>query len=273
MMITFPKAKINLGLRITAKRPDGYHDIETLYYPVNLSDALEFVIPGGKRNDDELVVTGLSIASRPDNNIVIKALRRLRKEFSVPFLKIHLHKAIPSGAGLGGGSSDASSLIKAINRYFGLAMSDQRMHDMALELGSDCPFFIDPAPSFATGRGDILRPSLPFLDGYFITILNPGVSISTREAFLNCQPVKPDTSLEKVISLPASKWKKLIKNDFEEYAFKLFPVIGDMKKSLYRAGAIYSSMSGSGSSLFGIYEGKPKIPAKLKEYVIYEGIM
>jgi 4-diphosphocytidyl-2C-methyl-D-erythritol kinase len=270
-MITFPKAKINLGLRIIGERPDGYHDIETLFYPVNLSDALEFVIPGGNPDGDELIVTGLKIASHPENNIVIKAIRRLRKDFSIPFLKIHLHKAIPSGAGLGGGSSDASFLIKTINRYFGLAMTNQGMRDMALELGSDCPFFIDLVPSLATGRGEILHAKNCFLDGYFITILNPGVAISTREAYLNCQPARPETPLEKLIGIPVGKWKKLIKNDFENYAFKLYPVISDLKKAMYRSGAVYSSMSGSGSSVFGIFEAKPKIPAKLKEYVIYEG--
>jgi 4-diphosphocytidyl-2-C-methyl-D-erythritol kinase len=273
MMITFPKAKINLGLRITAKRQDGYHDIETLFYPVNLSDALEFVISSGKTSCDELVVTGLKIDSRPENNIVLKTIRLLRKDFPIPFLKIHLHKAIPSGAGLGGGSSDASFAIKAINKYFGFGLNDQEMCTLALELGSDCPFFIDPAPSFATGRGEILHPAYPFLDGYCISILNPGVSISTREAYINCHPAKPEAPLEKLIGLPADKWKKLVKNDFEEYAFKLYPVISDMKKALYRSGAIYSSMSGSGSSVFGIYREKPKIPVKLKKYTIYEGVL
>ena len=272
-MIVFPKAKINIGLRITRKRPDGYHDIETLFYPVNLSDALEFVIQGRKDASDELVVTGLKIVSRPANNIVMKALRRLRQDFSIPYLKIHLHKAIPSGSGLGGGSSDAASLLKAINRYFNLAMNNQEMRSIALELGSDCPFFIDSAPSFATGRGDILHPASPFLDGYFITILNPGVPISTREAYLNCHPSKPETPLERIIGLSAGSWKKLVINDFEEYAFKLSPIINEMKKALYRSGAIYSSMSGSGSSVFGIYEEKPKVPAKLKEYMIYEGVL
>ena len=270
-MITFPKAKINLGLRITAKRPDGYHDIETLFYPVNLSDALEFVIRDGNPDGDELILTGLKIASHPENNIVIKAIRRLRKDFSIPYLKIHLHKAIPSGAGLGGGSSDASFLIKTINRYFGLAMTNQGMRDMALELGSDCPFFIDPVPSLATGRGEILHAKNCFLDGYFITILNPGVPISTREAYLNCQPSRPETPLEEMIIMPADKWKKLIKMTLKKYAFRLYPVISDLKKALYQSGAVYSSMSGSGSSMFGLYEGKPKVPAKLKEYVIYEG--
>ena len=272
-MIIFPKAKINFGLRITEKRPDGYHDIETFFYPVNISDALEFVMLRGNAEGDEMKVTGLNIASRPENNIVTKALQRLRKDFPIPYLKIHLHKAIPSGAGLGGGSSDAASVIKAINKYFDLSMTDQEMRSLALDLGSDCPFFIDPVPSFAAGRGEILQPANPFLDGYFIAILNPGVSISTKEAYINCHPAKPEVPLEKLIRLPADDWKKNIRNDFEDYAFKIYPLINDMKKALYRSGAIYSSLSGSGSSIFGIYEQKPKIPAKLKEYVIFEGVM
>lgn len=270
-MITFPKAKINMGLRITSKRSDGYHNIETLFYPVDLSDALEFVIHGEKSAGDEFVLSGLNIGSRPANNIVIKTLGRIRKDFPIPFLKIHLHKAIPSGAGLGGGSSDASSLIKTMNRYFGLAMTDQEMRNMALELGSDCPFFINPVPSFATGRGEILQPAPLFLKGYKIVILNPGVSIITREAFINCHPEEQEVPLEELITLPAEKWKKLIKNDFEEYAFKVYPVINDMKKALYRSGALFSLMTGSGSSVFGIFEGKPEIPAKLKQYSIFEG--
>jgi 4-diphosphocytidyl-2-C-methyl-D-erythritol kinase len=272
-MITFPKAKINFGLRITERRPDGYHDIETIFYPVNLADALEFVILKGKAAADELVVSGLKVASRSENNIVIKALHRLRQDFSIPYLKIHLHKAIPSGAGLGGGSSDAASAIIAINKYFGLEMNSMEMRSLALDLGSDCPFFIDPVPSFATGRGEIFQPANSFLNGFYIVILNPGVSISTKEAYLNCHPAKPEVPLEKLIRLPAHEWKKNIMNEFEEYAFKIYPFINDLKKALYRSGAIYSSLSGSGSSVFGIYEQKPKVPAKLKEYVIFEGVL
>jgi 4-diphosphocytidyl-2C-methyl-D-erythritol kinase len=272
-MITFPKAKINFGLRITERRPDGYHDIETIFYPVNLADALEFVMLKGKAEVDELVVTGLKIPSRSKDNIVIKALQRLRQDFSIPYLKIHLHKAIPSGAGLGGGSSDAASAIITINKYFGLEMNNGEMRNLALDLGSDCPFFIDPVPSFATGRGEILQPANPFLDGFSIVILNPGVSISTKETYMNCHPAKPEVPLEKLIKLPAHDWKKNIMNDFEEYAFKIYPFINDMKKALYRSGAIYSSLSGSGSSVFGIYEPRPKIPAKLREYVIFEGVL
>jgi 4-diphosphocytidyl-2-C-methyl-D-erythritol kinase len=272
-MITFPKAKINFGLRITERRSDGYHDIETIFYPVNLAYALEYVVPKGKAEVDELVVTGLKVPSRSGNNIVIKALQRLRQDFSIPYLKIHLHKAIPSGAGLGGGSSDAASVIRAINRYFGLEMNNQEMRSLALDLGSDCPFFIDPVPSFATGRGEIIQPANNFLHGFYIVILNPGVSISTKEAYMNCAPAKPEVPLEELISLPAHDWKKNIINDFEEYAFKIHPFINDMKEELYLSGAIYSSLSGSGSSVFGIYEQRPKIPAKLSEYMIFEGVL
>jgi 4-diphosphocytidyl-2-C-methyl-D-erythritol kinase len=271
-MITFPKAKINLGLRVTGKRPDGYHDIETIFYPVSLSDALEFVILPG-RPEDEIVVTGLEIKTKPENNLVIKALRRLRERHSFPVLKIHLHKAIPSGAGLGGGSSDAACMLKAINKYLRLNLSLQELKAIALDIGSDCPFFIEYVPSVATGRGEILKPlKANFLEGYYIILLNPGISISTKEAYYNTFISSSDTNLEQLASLHLSKWKKLIVNDFEDYAFKLYPVISEIKRSLYKSGAVYSSMSGSGSSVYGIFAKKPEITTKLRDYLIYEGL-
>ena len=156
-MIIFPKAKINLGLRITGKRHDGYHDIETIFYPVKLFDALEFVVSPATQNIDTLTVTGLKTGGVPENNLVMQGIRLLREEFSFPILKIHLHKAIPAGAGLGGGSSDAAGIISGINKYFGLSIADKKMEAIALNLGSDCPFFIESIPSLARGRGEIGR--------------------------------------------------------------------------------------------------------------------
>jgi 4-diphosphocytidyl-2-C-methyl-D-erythritol kinase len=271
-MISFPKAKINLGLRVTGKRPDGYHDIETIFYPVGLSDALEFVLSPDK-SEDELVVTGLEIKTRPENNLVIKVLKAFRKRHSLPALKIHLHKAIPSGAGLGGGSSDAACMLKALNKYLQLGLSQEELKDIALVTGSDCPFFIDPVPSAATGRGEILKPITAVLEGYYIILLNPGIEISTKEAYYNTLISSCGKSLEEMIMLPPSNWEKLIVNDFEDYAFKLYPAIADLKKSIYSAGAEYSSMSGSGSTVYGLFDRKPKIPEKIRKYVIYEGIL
>jgi 4-diphosphocytidyl-2-C-methyl-D-erythritol kinase len=272
-MITFPKAKINLGLRIISKRSDGYHDIETIFYPVGLSDALEYVVPGPSAKDDELVVTGLNIGTKPEKNLVVQAVRKLRERFPVPFLKIHLHKAIPSGAGLGGGSSDAASMLRMLVRCYSLEINETELRNFALELGSDCPFFIDPEPSLAAGRGEILKSVKPFLKGYHIVLLNPGINISTGDAFLNCKPALPKINLETLLLKDFGEWKKTIKNDFEDYAFTLYPQIGELKKSLYNSGALYSSMSGSGSTVYGIFREKPEVDAGMKGFVIYEGTL
>ena len=272
-MIVFPKAKINLGLRITGKRPDGYHDIETLFYPVSLSDALEFVVSSEPLNKDILTVTGINTGGDPEDNLVIKAVKKLREKYSFPFLKIHLHKIIPVGAGLGGGSSDAAHLLKAINRCFGLFIDEHNLKATALELGSDCPFFIYGNPAFASGRGEILKPVRPVLTGYYLLLLNPGVGINTREAYQNCRHELPSISLFQLIDRPVTEWKEQIINDFEEFAFKKHPRIGEIKKELYRSGAIFSSMSGSGSTVYGIFLEKPKLPGKLKDFVIHEGVM
>jgi 4-diphosphocytidyl-2-C-methyl-D-erythritol kinase len=272
-MIIFPKAKINLGLRITSKRPDGYHNIETLFYPVNLSDALEFVERDVPLHKDILTVTGINTGSDPEDNLVIKALRKLREKHLFPFLKVHLHKVIPLGAGLGGGSSDAAFLLKAINRFFELSIDDVSLKATALELGSDCPFFIDNTPSFASGRGELLTPVGSILSGYYILIINPGIGINTREAYQNCCPMEPLTSLLKLAERPINEWKGLILNDFEDFVFKKYPVIGSIKNELYNCGALFSSMSGSGSTVYGIFSEKPDVPVKLKDFVIWEEIL
>jgi len=270
-MITFPKAKINLGLRVTGKRIDGFHDIETIFYPVGLSDALEFVVSSEKVNEDNLVVTGLNTGIRSGKNLVIKAAITLREKYNFPFLKIHLHKAIPVGAGLGGGSSDAAGILKAINKCFSLSVNENEIKAIALDLGSDCPFFIESLPSFATGRGEVLQPIDAVLDGYYIVLVNPRISISTRVAYHNCDPVIPEISLKELINYPASEWKDLIVNDFEDYVFNVYPQIGTLKIALYNSGALFSSMSGSGSTVYGIYYEIPEIPEHIKDFVIYEG--
>ncbi len=272
-MIIFPKAKINLGLRITRKRPDGYHDIETLFYPVSLSDALEFVVSPVPVTKDILTLTGINTGSDPEDNLVIKTLRKLREKYKFPFLKIHLHKIIPVGAGLGGGSSDAAFLLKAINRRFELFIDEDSLKATALEMGSDCPFFIDSAPAFASGRGEILKPSRPVLTGYYILLVNPGIGISTREAFQNCLPENPSTHLLQLIERPVTEWKGLILNDFETFAFRKYPLIGELKEELYKSGAFFSLMSGSGSTVYGLFSEKPKIPGSLKDFVIWEGVI
>jgi 4-diphosphocytidyl-2-C-methyl-D-erythritol kinase len=272
-MIIFPKAKINLGLRITAKRNDGYHNIETIFYPVGLYDALEFVVSSEKQKKDIFTVTGLETGGLPEDNLVIKGVHLLRKNFPVPFLKIHLHKAIPAGAGLGGGSSDAAAIIRCINHFFNLSIDNDKLIALALEIGSDCPFFLENVPSIARGRGEILEPVDYFLSGYYILLINPGIGISTKEAYHNCKPGQPLTDLKKLISFPIEEWKNLIINDFEKIVFKTYPMIENIKKILYESGAIYSSMSGSGSTVYGIFREKPVIPESLENFLIFEGIL
>jgi len=270
-MLVFPKAKINLGLRITGCRPDGYHDIETLFYPVSLFDALELVADPDEHRKDTLTISGLEIPGKPEDNIVLRAVKSLRETFHVPFLRIHLHKNIPSGAGLGGGSSDAAFILKAVSRTFGLPLSADELKNIAARLGSDCPFFIDCQPAFASGRGEILTPADYILEDYYAVLVNPGITVSTTEAYENCSTTKPEFSLEELVKHPITEWKDIIVNDFEKTVFVIHPQIKEIKQALYRSGANYSSMSGSGSTVYGIFNEKPVIPHNLRRLVIHEG--
>jgi len=270
-MIFFPSAKINIGLRITDRRPDGFHNIETIFYPVGLSDALEFVVSDKQNDKDNLIVTGIDTGSEPDDNLVMKTILSLRKYSRFPQLKIHLHKVIPVGAGLGGGSSDAACLLKVVNKHLGLNINLQTLKSIALELGSDCPFFIECTPSYGTGRGEILTPVKPVISGFYIVLLNPGVGINTGDAYRQCIPGMPSDSLLHLIERPISEWKGLILNDFEDYAFQKHPIIGELKEALYKCDALFSLMSGSGSSVYGIFKEKPLLPERLNKYMIWEG--
>jgi 4-diphosphocytidyl-2-C-methyl-D-erythritol kinase len=271
-MVVFPKAKINLGLRITGKRNDGYHNIETVFYPVSLCDALEFVVSAPQDGKDILTVTGIAVGVSSEDNIVMKAVMKLREKYSFPRLRIHLHKAIPHGAGLGGGSSDAACMMKSLNRHFSLSIGNNELKALALEIGSDCPFFIDGDPAFASGRGEILEPINHVLSGLYLMLLNPGVRINTSEAYRNCRPEIPADSLLQFASLDITKWRGHILNDFEEFAFKKHPVIKQIRDDLYSTGALFSSMSGSGSSVYGIFSGRPgNLPGHLRPMVIWEG--
>jgi 4-diphosphocytidyl-2-C-methyl-D-erythritol kinase len=272
-MVIFPKAKINIGLRITEKRSDGFHNIETIFYPVHLCDALEFIIPEKPLKEDVLSVTGLLAGQDTADNLVLKAVKKVREVRAFPFLRIHLHKAIPAGAGLGGGSSDASSFMNALNKYFNLDLGNGKLKQLSAELGSDCPFFIDCVPSFAKGRGEILTSLKPVPAGFHLVIVNPGIHINTREAYGNITPGQPDSSLKELYDLDPSKWKDLILNDFEESVFRRHPRIHEIKKSLYKMGALYSSMSGSGSTVYGIFLSKPDIPVSIKDQVIYSEVL
>jgi 4-diphosphocytidyl-2-C-methyl-D-erythritol kinase len=205
-MISFPNAKINLGLFITEKRSDGYHNIETVFYPVGLCDALEFVIGDRSSNEDQLRLTGYETDC--SENIVLKAARRLHEIYSFPYLNIHLHKAVPVGAGLGGGSSDAVGLMKVVNKVFSLEISDHELKDLSLEFGSDCPFFVNNTPATGRSRGELLSPVRNVLEGYYIIILNPGIVVSTKDAYNNCKPRTPARRIESIIELASGSMER-----------------------------------------------------------------
>ena len=261
-MIVFPNAKINIGLDITARRSDGFHDIETVFYPVRLCDCLEFV--ENYTDDDTFVTSGMEIPSDGKLNLVQKALNIIRHKYDVPPLDIHLLKKIPTGAGLGGGSSDGAFMINALDYCFHLGISEDERLAMAASLGSDCAFFIKNTPSFATGRGEVFSEiSMP--DNLHIVIVKPDVSISTPMAYSKVKPQTPKYSLKESVQKPVSQWKDLVKNDFEEFLFPDFPLLGEIKQQLYNSGAVYASMTGSGSALFGIFDQEPKLSEELEK--------
>jgi 4-diphosphocytidyl-2-C-methyl-D-erythritol kinase len=255
-MIVFPNCKINLGLNIISKRIDGYHEIETIFYPVPLKDSLEII-----ENKQTLKYpgfpffsSGLTIPGKPASNICVKAYRLLKQDFpAIPNVQIHLHKVIPSGAGLGGGSADAAFALKLMNQLFNLALSTEQLIGYAAKLGSDCPFFIINKPCFAKGRGEKLQEIELDLSSYKIVIVNPGIHVDTGRAFLNITPSLPEKSLTEIINAPLERWKDELKNDFEKQIFKQYGEIEVIKDLLYSKGAIYASMSGSGSTIFGIF--------------------
>jgi len=273
VMVVFPKAKINIGLRIMEKRPDGYHNIETFFYPVDLADALEFVVRKDSRRSDTLKVTGVMEESDPEKNLVMKAVKVMRQSFDFPGIRIHLHKNIPVGAGLGGGSSDAAWMIKALNKYFGFGLNAEELRSIAGRIGSDAPFFIDGTPSFAEGVGNILSEFPLDLGRYHIVILYPDTNISTVEAYAGCVPCSTGLSLRQLLNLPVSEWRGRVINDFELNIFRSYPQVGRIKMALYEAGALYASMSGSGSAVYGIFEENPVLPPELARFRLNTGDM
>ena len=254
-MITFPNAKINLGLNIVEKRPDGYHNLETIFYPINLQDALE--VTRRENNDKEytLHISGAPLEGEPEDNLVVKAYKLLKKDYPglLP-VDIHMYKHIPAGAGLGGGSSDAACMIKLLNDKFSLGLSTERMEEYAVKLGADCSFFIRNKPVFATGIGNLFEPVELSLKGYHIILIKPDIFVSTRDAFAEIKPVRPAVSLKEIVKQPMETWKHSMKNDFEDSVFKKFPEIASIKDELYDLGAVYAAMSGSGSSVYGIFK-------------------
>lgn len=263
-MLSFPNCKINIGLNITGKRPDGYHNLETIFYPVQVKDAVE-IIESNNESDISFTSTGNIVKVTKDNNLCVKAYHLLKKDFpQIPSVKMHLHKNIPMGAGLGGGSADASGVLLLLNKKFNLNISKEKLIDYALQLGSDCPFFIINKPCFATGRGEILEEINLDLSAYKFLIVNPNIHVHTGEAFssLNQNNFSPTGKLYHQINRNINTWKNVIKNDFEIPVFEKYPEIERIKTMLYENGAVYSAMSGSGSTVFGIFEKEISINIK-----------
>ena len=249
-MIQFPNCKINLGLSILAKRADGYHELETVFYPIAVSDALE-ILPAANLT---MTQSGIAVPGDPAQNLCLKAYHLLKKDFpTLPAVQMHLHKNIPMGAGLGGGSSDGTAALIILNQQFSLGLNDQQLIDYASQLGSDCPFFVYNKACHATGRGEILTPIELDLSNYQFLLVHPGKHISTAWAFQQLTPNTKSESIQSIIEKPITDWKNSLINDFEAPVFKAEPTLSAIKDQLYQLGAMYASMSGSGSSLFGIF--------------------
>ena len=254
-MIAFPNCKINLGLSIVGKRPDGFHELETVFYPVGLKDMVEVIHSDDPSTPIQFTSTGLTVPGDLHQNLCIKAFELLKKDFpSLPNVKIHLHKQIPMGAGLGGGSSDATAILKLVNQQFNVGLSTAQLVDYAAQLGSDCAFFIFDNPCHASGRGEILSPFNCDLSNYKMVLIHPNIHISTAWAFSQLKPHAKEKSIASIVAQPIATWKSALVNDFEAPIFEAHPLLQEIKNGLYEKGAIYASMSGSGSSLFGIFE-------------------
>nr|WP_294811929.1 4-(cytidine 5'-diphospho)-2-C-methyl-D-erythritol kinase [Prevotella sp.] len=262
-MITFPCAKINLGLNIVSKRPDGYHNLETVFYPIPLTDALEIKYMDEKFPSEspcDLKITGNDIDCNEEDNLVIKAYQLLAADFQLSRVHAHLVKRIPTQAGLGGGSSDAAYMIRLLDERFRLNIGIPEMERYAAKLGADCAFFITADPSYAEGIGDVLMPAdVPGagLGGYYLAVVKPSVAVSTRDAYAAIVPKTPAKCCRDIVRQPIETWKDELVNDFEAPIFAMHPELAAIKQSLYDAGAVYAAMSGSGSALFGIFREQP----------------
>jgi 4-diphosphocytidyl-2-C-methyl-D-erythritol kinase len=250
-MVSFPPCKINLGLQVIEKRSDGYHNLETCFYPVPWTDILE-IVPSQKLL---FTATGDVIPGNPDDNLCIRAYRLLADQFKLPPVNIHLHKIIPTGAGLGGGSSDAAHTLRLLNKLFELSIDDTVLSNYASQLGSDCAFFIQDKPMIGKGRGEILSASSVLLAKKFLVIVKPAIHVSTAEAYAGITPRRPARLVHEILNdQPLHNWKDSLGNDFEQRVFDKYPSIRSIKDHLYQQGAIYASMSGSGAAVFGIFE-------------------
>ena len=253
-MITYPIAKINLGLLVTEKRADGFHNIETIFYPVLVQDALEVV----HSEKFQINITGIDLNEKPEENLVVKAYQLLKDDFELPPVQIHLHKNIPVGAGLGGGSSDASYMLMLLNDLFNLELTEEQLLAYALQLGSDCPFFIRSKPVYAVGRGEVMEDVPLSLKGYHLVVVKPPIHISTAEAYREIVPAKGRIALKALTRFSVAKWPGNIQNQFERYVFVKYPEVKAVKQKLYDLGAAFALMSGSGSAVYGLFRSEKK---------------
>lgn len=251
-MVAFPHCKINLGLHVISRREDGYHNIETCFYPVPWTDILE-VIPS---KEFTFTSSGSVIPGKEADNLCVKAYQFLQTQFKLEPVKIHLHKVLPTGAGLGGGSSDAAFTLRLLNTVFNLKFTTNQLKEFASQLGSDCTFFVEDKPMLGSGRGEQLTELQLSLKGYYLVVVKPDIHVSTAEAYAGVLPQQPDKTIAEILSYPIAKWKDNLVNDFEKSVFKKYPSIEEIKNELYNCGAIYASMSGSGSSVYGIFQSE-----------------
>ena len=265
-MILFAPAKINIGLKVLNKRPDGYHNLDSIFYPIPLFDIMEF----SKSDDFQFISTGLSIDASLDDNLVYKAYDLIKKHYKIGGLKIHLHKIIPMGAGLGGGSSDAATTLLAINKLFDLGITKDKLAGFAKQIGADCPFFIFNQAIRATGIGTDFSSVDLDLSSYHIVLIKPDIHISTAEAYAGVKLEGVDAKLDLSIINSINQWWDNYNNSFEYHLFQKYPLLSELKDSLYNQGAVYASMSGSGSTIFGLFENKPKIMDIWKQHFVWE---
>ncbi len=266
-MIDFPNGKINIGLSVTEKRPDGFHNLETIMYPVKIYDALEIIISPDKVYS--FTLSGINLDGEFKDNLVCKAYEILRRDYNLPGVKIHLHKVIPCGAGLGGGSADAAFTIRMINKLFDLGLTIVEMQDYAKRLGSDCAFFIENKPALATGRGDQLEPVKLNLPDRYMVIVKPDIHISTPEAYSWIKPAIKEKKLKELIKRPIGKWRNLVINDFEDEVMKRHSVIKVIRDELYQMGATYASLTGSGSAVYGIFNQRVHIGNRFQNHFLW----
>ncbi|UFH55958.1 4-(cytidine 5'-diphospho)-2-C-methyl-D-erythritol kinase [Spirosoma sp. KNUC1025] len=266
-MVAFPNCKINIGLHITEKRSDGFHNLQSCFYPVGWSDVLE-VIPS---DSFSFASSGLDIPGEVSKNLCVKAYNLLKADFDLPPVQMHLHKIVPIGAGLGGGSADAAFTLKLLNDRFSLGINTPQLEDYARLLGSDCAFFIQNRPLYCLEKGDVFRDIAVDLSGYHILLVYPNLAISTAEAYAAVKPQKPAIPLATLLQNPVDTWRNTIHNDFEDSLFPTYPELAQIKQALYDAGAVYASMSGSGSTVYGIFNAPAVVPNQFWNYSVWQG--